>query len=263
MRRRKNRSLYKGYGVDPWRDSLLRWTGADDERRGERNWHRHQVCFRQIHNAALAVHWNLNVRTLFRLGQPDKNRSKVSKRLHLEIHLSCGGNYVGSLPWLWQKTFWIRKISNKPTLKSWRSSSSWWEINESEEEEDEDFLNYYSSTFFDVHSDRLQEKQTYHHTAQVQAPSFTLQGWESDADDQDDIISRLTSVGFDSDSEPSKNCKRRRARWDKHQLTGLRKRKLPMVSLSYLQHPLRVCIRDVRQPVSSRKPLVQGSQANL
>jgi len=33
------------------------------------------------------------------------------------------------------------------------------EINESEEEEDEDFLNYYSSTFFDVHSDRLQEGQ--------------------------------------------------------------------------------------------------------
>ena len=42
-------------------------------------------------------------------------------------------------------------------------------------------------------------------------PSFTLQGWKSDADDQDDqdddddIISYLTSVGFDSDSEPSKN----------------------------------------------------------
>jgi hypothetical protein len=29
-------------------------------------------------------------------------------------------------------------------------------INESEEDADEDFLNYYSSTFFDAHSDRLQ-----------------------------------------------------------------------------------------------------------
>ena len=55
------------------------------------------------------------------------------------------------------------------------------EIQESEEEEDEDFVNYYSSTLFDVHSDRLQEGQVRHHTPQVRAPSFTLQGWKSDA----------------------------------------------------------------------------------
>jgi hypothetical protein len=73
------------------------------------------------------------------------------------------------------------------------------EINESEEEEDEDFRNYYSSTFFDAHPDRLQEGQACHHTAQVRAHSFTLQGWKSDD-------SYLTSVGFDSDSKPSKNC---------------------------------------------------------
>ena len=33
------------------------------------------------------------------------------------------------------------------------------EIQESEEEEDEVFLNYYSSTFLDAHSDRPQERQ--------------------------------------------------------------------------------------------------------
>jgi hypothetical protein len=36
------------------------------------------------------------------------------------------------------------------------------EINESEEEENEDFLIFYLSTFFDVHSDRLEERQTYY-----------------------------------------------------------------------------------------------------
>ena len=41
------------------------------------------------------------------------------------------------------------------------------------EEEEEDFLRYYSSTIFDVHSDRFQEGQIYHHTPLVRAPSFT------------------------------------------------------------------------------------------
>ena len=48
------------------------------------------------------------------------------------------------------------------------------------------------------------KKHKTHHTAQVPAPSFTLQGWKSDADgqddqDDDDIISYLNSVGFDFD----------------------------------------------------------------
>jgi hypothetical protein len=30
------------------------------------------------------------------------------------------------------------------------------------------------------------KKHKTHHTAQVPAPSFTLQGWKSDVDDQDD-----------------------------------------------------------------------------
>jgi len=47
------------------------------------------------------------------------------------------------------------------------------EINESEEQEDQYLLKYFSSTIFDVHSDRLQEGQIYHHTPLVRAPSFT------------------------------------------------------------------------------------------
>jgi len=48
-------TLHRGYGVDPWRNSLLGRTGADDERRGERNWRRHQVCLRERHNTALGL----------------------------------------------------------------------------------------------------------------------------------------------------------------------------------------------------------------
>jgi hypothetical protein len=47
------------------------------------------------------------------------------------------------------------------------------EINESEDEEGEGFFNFYSSTFFDAHSDRLQQGQAYHHPEQVRVPSFT------------------------------------------------------------------------------------------
>ena len=112
----------------------------------------------------------------------------------------------------------------------------------------------YSSTFCDAHSDRLQEGQAYHSPVQVREPSFTLQGWKSDVDDQDDqdddddMISHLTSVGLYSDSEPSKKCNVQEKTMNAMRqapIPRLRKRKLAIASLSDLQHPLRVCIRDV------------------